>query len=286
MGASSGAKATEPRANAAAKSFSILLSPVIRRSSPILPTPARSSSSPIPQIGNYGTNSADDEAARPYIEGLIMREFSPISSNWRSHAGRGRISGALQRSRDLARSIPAPWSAICATNGVMRGVISTLETDPDKLVAKARSIRRWTAPTSRASSRRKIVYSSGREGPRSQQIPRRDAGEIARRRSPCRGLRLRHQAEHPAHAERRGLQRDGGSRATTAEDVLALKPDGVFLSNGPGDPEPVTYAQENIRRLRAARRSLASVSDISSSAWRSAAKPTSSSLAITAAIIR
>ena len=59
---------------------------------------------------------------------------------------------------------------------------------------------------------------------------------------------------------------------TSAEDVLALKPDGVFLSNGPGDPEPITYAIENIRKLaRPCARSSASASAISSAAWRSAA---------------
>ena len=74
---------------------------------------------------------------------------------------------------------------------------------------------------------------------------------------------------------------------TSAEDVLALKPDGVFLSNGPGDPEPVTYAVRTISASSpAARPSSASVSAINSSASPSAAKPTSSSSAITAAIIR
>src|SRR5450631_436278 len=73
-----------------------------------------------PQIGNYGTNSDDNEATRPYIEGLIVREFSRVSSNWRSQ----------EVAEEYLERYKIP----------VRGEISTLETDTDKLVAKARSI--------------------------------------------------------------------------------------------------------------------------------------------------
>src|SRR5689334_21824498 len=92
-----------------------------------------------PQIGNYGTNPEDNEAVRPFIEGLVVREFSPISSNWRSQQAADEY---LERfnipviadldSRALVRHL--------RTHGVMRGVISLIEPDPEKLVAKARSI--------------------------------------------------------------------------------------------------------------------------------------------------
>ena len=72
---------------------------------------------------------------------------------------------------------------------------------------------------------------------------------------------------------------------TKAEDVIALKPNGVFLSNGPGDPEPCTYAVDNIRRLMGRCRSLEFVLATNSPASRLAAKPTSSNSATTAAII-
>src|SRR6201985_2012844 len=94
-----------------------------------------------PQIGNYGTNSADNEANKPFIEGLVTREFSPISSNWRSQQVADEY---LERfnvpviseidTRALVRHL--------RTHGVMRGVISSIETDPDVLVQKARSIRK------------------------------------------------------------------------------------------------------------------------------------------------
>src|SRR4030081_2455337 len=81
-----------------------------------------------PEIGNYGTNPEDDEANRPYIEGLVVREFSPVSSNWRSEQVTDEY---LQRnnipviadidSRALVRHL--------RKNGAMSGVISSLEMD-------------------------------------------------------------------------------------------------------------------------------------------------------------
>ncbi len=94
-----------------------------------------------PQIGNYGTNSEDNEANRPYIEGLIVREFSKVSSNWRSQ----------EVAEEYLEQFKVPVLAEIDTrslvrhlrdHGVMRGVISTLESDAEKLVAKARSIPR------------------------------------------------------------------------------------------------------------------------------------------------
>src|SRR5580693_8424344 len=92
-----------------------------------------------PQIGNYGTNHADNEASRPFIEGLIVREFSPISSNWRSeqvtdeYMERYKVPVLAEiDTRALVRHL--------RTHGVMRGVISTAETNVETLVAKARSI--------------------------------------------------------------------------------------------------------------------------------------------------
>ncbi len=92
-----------------------------------------------PEIGNYGTNPDDDESRRPYIEGLVVREFSRVSSNWRSqqvaeeYLDRHNVPviGDLD-TRALVRHL--------RDHGVMRGVISTQESDADKLIAKARSI--------------------------------------------------------------------------------------------------------------------------------------------------
>src|SRR6202161_3420174 len=92
-----------------------------------------------PQIGNYGTNQADNESAKPYIEGLIVREFSAVSSNWRSE----QVTDEYMERYSVPVLAEIDTRALVRhlrTNGVMRGVISTLEDDTGKLVAQARAI--------------------------------------------------------------------------------------------------------------------------------------------------
>src|ERR1700744_3624819 len=91
-----------------------------------------------PHIGNYGTTPSDAESTRPYIEGLVVREFSPISSNWRStqvadeYLERNGVPVIAEiDTRAVVRHLRA--------NGVMRGIISTNVADTDALVAKARA---------------------------------------------------------------------------------------------------------------------------------------------------
>ncbi len=106
-----------------------------------------------PQIGNYGTNQADNESAKPYIEGLIVREFSPISSNWRSE----QVTDEYMERYSVPVLAEIDTRALVRhlrTHGVMRGVISTVETDTDALVAEgAEASARWTGRTWRAWSR-------------------------------------------------------------------------------------------------------------------------------------
>ena len=200
-----------------------------------------------PEIGNYGTNSDDNEATRPYIEGLIVREFSRVSSNWRSqevaeeYLERYKVPVLAEiDTRALVRHL--------RDHGVMRGVISMLETDTDKLIAKARSIPKMDGTDLAKEVTTRSVYQWD-EGVRSHEPTEMVGVKDAPPKYPRRRLRLRHQAQHSSPPGRRVLQRNRVPATTTAEDVLALKPDGVFLSNGPGDPEPVTYAQESIRRM-------------------------------------
>src|SRR5271165_1172533 len=94
-----------------------------------------------PQIGNYGTNQADNESAKPYIEGLIVREFSAVSSNWRSE----QVTDEYMERYSVPVLAEIDTRALVRhlrDHGVMRGVISTTETDAGKLVARARAIRR------------------------------------------------------------------------------------------------------------------------------------------------
>src|ERR1700751_4177764 len=119
-----------------------------------------------PEIGNYGTTPEDNEATRPYIEGLIVREFSKVSSNWRSqqvteeYLEQYRIPVLAEiDTRALVRHL--------RDHGVMRGVISTLETEAEKLVAKARSIPRMDGQdlAKVVSTKRPYVWEIGERSP-------------------------------------------------------------------------------------------------------------------------
>src|SRR6202050_2830842 len=120
-----------------------------------------------PQIGNYGTNQADNESAKPYIEGLIVREFSPISSNWRSE----------QVTDEYMERYAVPVLAEIDTralvrhlrnNGVMRGVISTTESDADVLAQRARSIRKMDGTDLAKVVSTKTRYEFNAADPRNQ----------------------------------------------------------------------------------------------------------------------
>jgi len=199
-----------------------------------------------PQIGNYGTSTEDNESARPFIEGLVVREFSHLASNWRSDA---EADDFLSRAgipvvsdldtRALVRHL--------RTRGVMRGVLSAAETNAEKLVERARSIptmagldlaSRVTTPASYQWTKPVEACSP------SEPVP---PPPEARFHVVAYDFGIKH------NILRRLVQ--VGCRVTvvpaltSAEDVLALNPDGVFLSNGPGDPEPLQVEVSNIRKL-------------------------------------
>jgi len=202
-----------------------------------------------PEIGNYGTNQEDNEATRPWIEGLIVREFSKVSSNWRSQ----------QVAEEYLEQFKVPVLSDIDTralvrhlrdHGVMRGVISTIEADSEKLIAKARSIPKMdgTDLAKEVSTKRSYVWEVGErshepvavvgvkdEPPRFHVV----AYDFGIKQNILRKLRGE------------GCKVTVVPAQTLAEDVLALKPDGVFLSNGPGDPEPCEYAIDATREFLA-----------------------------------
>ncbi len=204
-----------------------------------------------PQIGNYGTSPSDAESSRPYIEGLVVREFSPISSSWRSSEVTDEYlerNGVPVVSEIDTRAVVRHLRA----NGVMRGVISTAVEDTDALVAKARAHKKmdgtdlasvvstktaytWDAAEKRNETDDKLLPATHSEGSETMHVVAYDFGikqNILRMltRENCRVTVV------PAK--------------TSAADVLALKPDGVFCSNGPGDPEPLDYAIANVQELQ------------------------------------
>jgi len=205
-----------------------------------------------PQIGNYGTNQADNEAAKPYIEGLIVREFSAISSNWRSE----QVTDEYMERYSVPVLAEIDTRALVRhlrTHGVMRGVISTQETDTGKLVRRAQSIRKMDGTDLAKVVSTKSVYGFTAEDSRNQSqdplLPSalyQDAKE-----------RKLHVVAYDFGIKQnilRMLTRECCDvtvvpAQTSAADVMELKPDGVFLSNGPGDPEPVDYAVKAIRDM-------------------------------------
>ncbi|MGA3372146.1 MAG: glutamine-hydrolyzing carbamoyl-phosphate synthase small subunit [Terracidiphilus sp.] len=205
-----------------------------------------------PQIGNYGTNQADNESARPYIEGLIVREFSPIGSNWRSE----QVADEYMERYSVPVLAEIDTRALVRhlrTYGVMRGVISTAESDTDALVAKARSIRKMDGTDLARVVSTKSIFTFDAADSRNQ------TGDalLAKAHVPDAKERKLHVVAYDFGIKlnilrmlvRTGCRVTVVPAETSAEDVFDLKPDGVFLSNGPGDPEPVDYAVRAIRKF-------------------------------------
>jgi carbamoyl-phosphate synthase small subunit len=199
-----------------------------------------------PQIGNYGANDYDREAQRPYIEGLIVREFSSIASNWRSEENaeqylteNGIPVAAEIDTRALVRHL--------RTRGVMRGILSATGGDAKNLVERARQSPSMAGLdlATRVSTTSSYAWA-----------------EAVTRCSPSETVRAAtepwcHVVAYDYGIKRNILRRlvQVGARVTvvpaltSSEDVLALNPDGVFLSNGPGDPEPLQYQARQVRNL-------------------------------------
>jgi len=203
-----------------------------------------------PHIGNYGTSPSDAESARPYIEGLVVREFSPVSSNWRStevadeYLERNGVPVIAEiDTRAVVRHLRA--------NGCLRGVISTAVEDTDALVAKARAHKKMdgTDLASVVSTKASYGWDAGE--------PKNESGDKL--------LPVASEAGETLHVVAydfgikqnilRMLTRENCRvtvvpAKTSAADVLAMAPDGVFFSNGPGDPEPLEYAVKNVQDMQ------------------------------------
>ncbi len=197
-----------------------------------------------PQIGNVGVNPEDVESSRPYAEGFIVKEYWEQPSNWR----------ARQSLRDYLTQYGIPGIQgidtralvrLLRDKGAMNGVLSTLDASPAELVAKAQAapsmvgqdlVRRVTcaAPYDWNEGHWSIEGGYAKAAPAERFVVAYDYG-IKRnilRNLVSAGCRVR---VVPA--------------TTPAAEVLQLKPDGIFLSNGPGDPDAVPYAKEIVRDL-------------------------------------
>jgi carbamoyl-phosphate synthase small subunit len=232
-----------------------------------------------PHIGNVGANSDDEESAKPYIEALIVREFAQLASNWRASESAQKY---LER-----HGVPVIWDLDTRALvrhlrdvGALRGVVSMDGAAAEALIAEARALPSMAGQelASRVTCAKLYTWdhssidlavpigaaaaagSLRSEGQSTRAVEGRGFSPAAH------ATRVR--ASAPEAQRYRVVAYDFGIKQnilrllvdhncdvtvvpaqTSAEDVLALKPHGVFLSNGPGDPEPIGYAIANIRKL-------------------------------------
>jgi carbamoyl-phosphate synthase small subunit len=196
------------------------------------------------QIGNYGVNDEDVESAKPYAEGFIVKEYIDMPSNWRKNKslheylkGHGIVGIQGIDTRALTRRL--------RDFGAQPGVISTKDLNPVSLVAKAKAL-----PIMSGLDLAKEVTC--------KQPYQWNEGDWDLEKGYAKKPATRYKVVAYDFGIKRNILRLLTSAGcdvtvvpavTSADEVLAMKPDGVFLSNGPGDPEPVTYAIENIKKL-------------------------------------
>ena len=198
-----------------------------------------------PQIGNYGVNDIDQESAQPHVRGFVIEELSAIASNWRSH---GSLGDYLQRwkipgiqgidTRALVR--------LLRDKGNLNGVLSSVDLDPDRLVRKAREapgmegqdlVTRVTCDTAYDWQEGHWTLEGGYQAPSEPARYSVVAYDFGIKRNILRNL------------IQAGCRVRVVPASTPAAEVLAMRPSGVFLSNGPGDPAAVPYAADAVRGL-------------------------------------
>jgi carbamoyl-phosphate synthase small subunit len=201
-----------------------------------------------PQIGNYGVSRADTESGAARVAGFIVRESSPIASNWRADATlrdylvrNGIVAIAEIDTRALTRKLRSA--------GVMRGIIATGQVDPDELIEKVRAI-----PPMEGSDL--VLGVTTAEPYDCSAASLEEAGEfgVPPERRASRKLRIAaYDFGMKQNIARRLCLHNCDVRVfpatTPAADLLAIEPDGVFLSNGPGDPAALAYAIDNVKQL-------------------------------------
>ena len=219
------------------------------------------------EIGNYGVNAEDVESHKPHLAGFIVRQCSRRVSNFRAD---GELGDYLKKNnivglegidtRALVRRI--------RTQGAMKGVLSTIDLDDASLVAKAKAspglvgrdlVREvvpekpveWHEPL---SPWMKLGGMGATAGLPSSAVGATGVSPVLSKEAAS-DLPLVVALDYGMKWNIARWLFDSGCRVTilpgtaTADEVLSYKPDGIFLSNGPGDPEPLDYAQKTIRDL-------------------------------------
>ncbi len=184
-----------------------------------------------PLIGNYGINPEDFESVKPHLSGFVVREASKIVSNWRSTMS---LDDFLKKYKIIGiEGIDTRALTLhIRSAGAMKGIISTEDLNPKNLVRKARDSIGLVDRDLVKEVTCKKVYKWNAQG--RYKIVLLDCG-----------------AKHNIMRElaARDCQVTVVPAKTSAKKILALKPDGVMLSNGPGDPAAVTYVIETVKNL-------------------------------------
>src|ERR687894_1587951 len=186
-----------------------------------------------PLIGNYGANKADEESSRPWVEGFVVREASRVASNWRAEE---TLDAYLKRwnvpaidhvdTRALVRHI--------RERGAMRACLSSVDLDERSVLAKALRSAPMENRELASAVTTPEVYEVAAVGPEKFHVVCYDFG--VKRNSLNELARL-------------GCRVTVVPTSTPASEVVSMRPDGVYLSNGPGDPASMTAGVEEIRRL-------------------------------------
>jgi carbamoyl-phosphate synthase small subunit len=205
-----------------------------------------------PHIGNYGVSADDAESQTPQVAGFVMREVSPLASNWRAD---GTLRDYLVRHHIVAIADidTRALTRVLRSAGVMRGIIATGAVDPAELVEKARAIPKMEG----ADLVKDVTCASPfewRERAASAGQTAADEFGIAPEKRASRRLRVAAYDFGVKYNILRRLDAYGCDvhvfpANASPSDLKAVDPDGIFLSNGPGDPAALPYAINNVREL-------------------------------------
>lgn len=196
-----------------------------------------------PLIGNYGVNEEDYESQRPWVEGFVVKECSPVVSNWRAHRSLpdfmqeyGIVGIAGIDTRALTQHL--------RDHGAQEGIISTLEHDPAVLIERARSVPGLSGRdlVQDVTCAAPYVWKGENSAFATPECPQGVSPFVVAYDYGIKHNILRRLVHW-------GCRVHVVPAALPAEAVLELEPDGIFLSNGPGDPAAVSYAIEQIRRF-------------------------------------
>lgn len=198
-----------------------------------------------PHIGNYGVNPFDNESAKFQAEGAIVREYAKHYSNWR--ATQSFAEWLLEHNKIGIEEIDTrALVRVLRSAGVMRGIVSAKETNSNRLVERARAIPSMEGMDLTGVVTTDSAYQWLPDSKEPLQFPPRT---VAHRRFQVAALDFGIKRNILRRLAAYGCDVTVYPASTPAEIILAANPDGIFLSNGPGDPAAAGYAIETVKKL-------------------------------------